>query len=59
MRISGLNDIQLTECISLKPECPWQEEVRAAIARARPLIAGFDGAQETVPVGGIGLPMES
>ena len=29
--------------------------VRAAIARARPLIAGFDSGVETVPVGGIGL----
>jgi hypothetical protein len=26
---------------------------------ARPLIAGFDSGQETVPVGGLGLPMES
>jgi quinol monooxygenase YgiN len=34
-------------------------QVRAAIARARPLIAGFDSGRETVPVGGIGLPMES
>ena len=33
--------------------------VRAAIARARPLIAGFDSGQETIPVGGVGLPMES
>lgn len=31
-------------------------QVRAAIARARPLIAGFDSGQETIPVGGIGLP---
>lgn len=30
--------------------------VRAAIARARPLIAGFDSGVETVPVGGMGLP---
>ncbi len=30
--------------------------VRAAIARARPLIAGFDSSTETEPVGGIGLP---
>ncbi|HTU12918.1 MAG TPA: putative quinol monooxygenase [Allosphingosinicella sp.] len=29
--------------------------VRAAIQRARPLIAGFDSGQETVPVGGVGL----
>jgi quinol monooxygenase YgiN len=29
--------------------------VRAAIQRARPLIADFDNAQETIPVGGIGL----
>ena len=34
-------------------------QVRAAIARARPLIAGFDSGRETIPVGGIGLPMES
>jgi quinol monooxygenase YgiN len=32
--------------------------VRAAIVRARPLIAGFDSGQETIPVGGVGLPME-
>lgn len=31
-------------------------QVRAAIARARPLIAGFDSSVETEPVGGIGLP---
>jgi quinol monooxygenase YgiN len=30
--------------------------VRAAIQRARPLIAGFDSGHETVPVGGVGLP---
>ena len=30
--------------------------VRAAIGRARPLIAGFDSGTETEPVGGIGLP---
>lgn len=30
--------------------------VRAAVARARPLIAGFDSGTETVPVGGVGLP---
>lgn len=29
--------------------------VRAAIARARPLIAGFDRGVETEPVGGVGL----
>lgn len=29
--------------------------VRNAIRRGRPLIAGFDHGQETVPVGGIGL----
>lgn len=29
--------------------------VRAAITRARPLIAGFDSGHETVPVGGVGL----
>jgi quinol monooxygenase YgiN len=34
-------------------------QVRAAIARARLLIAGFDSGQETIPVGGVGLPMES
>jgi quinol monooxygenase YgiN len=31
-------------------------QVRAAIARARPLIAGFDSSIETEPVGGAGLP---
>jgi len=30
-------------------------QVRAAVARARPLIAGFDSQTETVPVGGVGL----
>ncbi len=30
-------------------------EVRAAIARARPIIAGFDSQTRTVPVGGVGL----
>lgn len=30
--------------------------VRATIARARPLIAGFDSGTETEPVGGVGLP---
>ena len=30
--------------------------VQAAIARGRPLIAGFDSRIETEPVGGIGLP---
>jgi quinol monooxygenase YgiN len=30
--------------------------VRAAIARARPLIAGFEPGTETEPVGGVGLP---
>ncbi len=29
--------------------------VQAAIARARPLIAGFDSRSETVPLGGYGL----
>lgn len=29
--------------------------VRDAIGRARPLIAGFDHGQETIPVGGVGL----
>lgn len=29
--------------------------VRAAIQRARPLIAGFENGQETIPVGGVGL----
>lgn len=29
--------------------------VRAAIPRARPLIAGFDNRHETEPVGGIGI----
>ncbi len=30
--------------------------VREAIRRARPLIAGLDSGQETIPVGGLGLP---
>ena len=30
--------------------------VQAAIARARPLIAGFSDSHETIAVGGIGLP---
>ena len=30
-------------------------QVQAAIARARPLIAGFDSSAQTRPVGGIGL----
>lgn len=30
--------------------------VQQAIAKARPLIAGFDSHHETVPVGGHGLP---
>ncbi|WP_296612761.1 putative quinol monooxygenase [Sphingomonas sp.] len=30
-------------------------QVQAAIAKARPLIAGFDSRAETEPVGGIGL----
>lgn len=30
--------------------------VQDAIRRARPLIAGFDNSQETIPVGGVGLP---
>jgi hypothetical protein len=30
--------------------------VQQAIAKARPLIAGFDRHVETVPVGGHGLP---
>ena len=30
-------------------------QVQAAIAKARPLIAGFDSSAETQPVGGIGL----
>ena len=31
-------------------------QVRAAIARGRPLIAGFDSSVETEPAGGVGLP---
>ncbi|WP_011583326.1 MULTISPECIES: putative quinol monooxygenase [Chelativorans] len=31
-------------------------QVQAAIAKARPLIAGFDSQVRTVPVGGVGLP---
>ncbi|KKC26512.1 antibiotic biosynthesis monooxygenase [Sphingomonas sp. SRS2] len=30
--------------------------VQSAIARGRPLIAGFDSYTETVPMGGVGLP---
>ena len=30
-------------------------EVKAAIARGRPLIAGFSNRVETVPLGGVGL----
>lgn len=30
-------------------------QVRAVIAKARPLIAGFDSSAETQPVGGVGL----
>ena len=30
--------------------------VQAAIARGRPLIAGFDSSIETEPIGGVGLP---
>ena len=30
--------------------------VRATIQRARPLIAGVDTGQRTIPVGGVGLP---
>ena len=30
--------------------------VQAAIAKGRPLIAGFDSRSETVPLGGVGLP---
>lgn len=30
-------------------------EVKSAIARGRPLIAGFEDRHETVPIGGIGL----
>jgi quinol monooxygenase YgiN len=31
-------------------------EVQAAIAKGRPLIAGFDSRAETTVLGGIGLP---
>jgi quinol monooxygenase YgiN len=31
--------------------------VQAAIAEARPLIAGFDSSTKTEPVGGVGLPV--
>ena len=31
-------------------------QVQAAIAKGRPLIAGFSDRHETVPLGGIGLP---
>ena len=32
--------------------------VQAAIARGRPMIAGFGNRVETVPLGGVGLPVE-
>jgi quinol monooxygenase YgiN len=32
--------------------------VQAAIAEARPLIAGFDSSVATEPVGGVGIPTE-
>ncbi|WP_334179572.1 putative quinol monooxygenase [Pseudoxanthomonas sp.] len=35
---------------------PSLPNVQQAIAKARPLIAGFDSRVETVPVGGHGLP---
>ena len=31
-------------------------EVQAAIAKGRPLIAGFSNRTETTPLGGVGLP---
>ena len=31
-------------------------QVQVAIARGRPLIAGFDKIAETIPLGGFGLP---
>jgi quinol monooxygenase YgiN len=31
--------------------------VQAAIAKGRPLIAGFDSQVRTVPVGGVGVPV--
>jgi quinol monooxygenase YgiN len=34
-------------------------EVRAAIAKGRPLIAGFSERVETAPLGGYGLPQTS
>ena len=34
-------------------------EVQAAIARAKPIIAGFDSFTETEPVGGVGLSTSS
>lgn len=33
--------------------------VQAAIAKGRPLIAGFGQRVETVPIGGVGLPKRS
>jgi len=33
-------------------------QVQAAIAKARPIIAGFSDSHETAPVGGIGLPVK-
>lgn len=34
-------------------------EVKAAIAKARPIIAGFEFQVETHPVGGFGLPVKA
>ena len=31
-------------------------EVKAAISKARPILAGFGDSFETLPVGGVGLP---
>ena len=31
--------------------------VQAAIAKGRPMIAGFNSRVETAPIGGVGLPM--
>jgi hypothetical protein len=35
--------------------CAAHDSVQAAIAKARPLIAGFSDSVETTPVGGYGL----
>ncbi|HXW07789.1 MAG TPA: putative quinol monooxygenase [Vicinamibacterales bacterium] len=49
--ITDVWDSQASHLASLK-----LPGVQAAIARGRPLIAGFSSRVETVPLGGLGLP---